>query len=309
MAKQKTSSTVRMRRVVQTVFLLLFLYLFLQTAFHAGGTAGRGIDFFFDIDPLVLLTVWLGGHAAATALLFSLITVAVTLVFGRWFCGWVCPFGALNNLVSSWRGATAKQKIETGGYTGWQHAKYYVLLAVLLAAIVGANLAGWIDPFSFFYRSMTLAIFPAVNAGLQHFFDLIYRWSPGLAAVTTEPIYRLLRHYFLTLGQPHYFWSMIFGVLFGGVIALNFYRARFWCKYICPLGALLGFIGKNPVLRLKTDPALCNNCQICVSDCQGAAKTGGETWKPSECMYCWSCQSNCPSEAISFKFEIPGGKK
>jgi len=310
MAKQKSSSAVRLRRVVQTVFLLLFLYLFLQTAFHAGGTAGKGIDFFFDIDPLVLLTVWLGGHVAAAALLFSLITAGITLIFGRWFCGWVCPFGALHNLVSSWRGATTKQKIETGGYTRWHHAKYYVLIAVLIAAIVGANLAGWIDPFSFFYRSMTMAVFPAINAGLQHFFDLIYRWSPGFAAVTTEPLYRLLRRYLLTLGQPHYFWSMMFGVLFGGVVALNFFRARFWCKYVCPLGALLGFIGKNPVLQLKTDPALCGDCKLCLVDCQGGANPNGQApWKASECMYCWNCQSVCASSAISFKFEVPGGKK
>jgi polyferredoxin len=312
MAKQKTSRTVWLRRVVQTVFLLVFLYLFLQTAFHAGGTAGKGIGFFFDIDPLVLLTVWLGGHAAAAALLFSLITAAVTLVFGRWFCGWICPFGALHNLVSSWRGGTNKQKIDSGGYTGWHRTKYYVLIAVLIAAIVGANLAGWIDPFSFFYRSMTMAVFPAVNAGLQHFFDWIYRWNPGIGSarltLVTEPLYRFLRHYFLTLGQPRYFWSMLFGMLFGGVIALNFFRARFWCKYICPLGALLGLTGKNPVLQLKTDPALCNNCRICVTDCQGGARNGGEAWKPSECMYCWSCQSACPSDAISFKFEIPGAK-
>jgi polyferredoxin len=314
MAKQKSSSTVRLRRVVQTVFLLLFLYLFLQTAFHAGGTAGKGVAFFFDIDPLVLLTVWLGGHAAAAALLFSLITAAVTLIFGRWFCGWLCPFGALHNLMSSWRGGTNKQKIDASGYTRWQHTKYYVLIAVLIAAIVGANLAGWIDPFSFFYRSMTMAIFPAVNAGLQHFFDWIYRWNPGIGSVRltliTEPIYRLLRHYFLTLGQPRYFWSMTFGVLFGGVIALNFFRARFWCKYICPLGALLGFIGKNPVLQLKTDPALCGDCKLCLADCQGGANPNGKApWKASECMYCWNCQSVCPSDAISFKFEIPGGKK
>jgi len=314
MAKQKTSLYVGLRRLAQTVFLLLFLFLFLQTAFHSGNTGVRGQNFFFNIDPLLLLTVWLGGHAAAAALLFSLITLGVTLVFGRWFCGWLCPFGALHTLLSSWRGGTNKSKIDAGGYSRWQKSKYYILFAVLIAAVVGANLAGWLDPFSFFYRSMTMAVFPAVNAGLQHFFDLIYRLNPGFGSVrltaVSEPIYRWLRYYLLSIGQPHYFWSMVFGVLFGAVIALNFFRARFWCKYIYPLGALLGVAGKNPVVRLKTDPELCHDCKLCLVDCQGGANPNGEAnWNPSECMFCLNCQSECPSNAVSFQFEIPRDKK
>jgi len=314
MAKQKTSLPVRLRRLLQTVSLLAFLYLFLETAYHAAGVAMGHVDFYFNMDPLVLAIMWLGGHAAAVALLLSLITVAVTLVFGRWFCGWFCPFGALHNLMSSWRGGTKKQKLETGGYGPWHNSKYYVLIALLLAALLGANLAGWIDPFSFFYRSMTLAVFPAINAGLQHFFDLIYRLNPGVGSVrltaVSEPVYRWLRSYFLTLGQPHYFWSMVFGVLFGAVIALNFFRARFWCKYICPLGALLGFIGKNPVVRLKTNPDLCGDCKLCLVDCQGGANPNGRApWKASECMFCMNCQSSCPSNAITFNFEVPRGEK
>jgi polyferredoxin len=310
---KKTSQWVWLRRTLQTVFVLLFLYLFLQTAFNAASAAAGRVDFYFNMDPLVLVTVWLGGHAAAAALLLSLITVGVTLIFGRWFCGWFCPFGALHNLVSNWRGGSKKERLQAGGYSPWQRSKYYVLIVLLIAALVGANLAGWLDPFSFFYRSMTMAVFPAVNAGLQHFFDLIYRLNPGVGSVrltaVSEPVYRWLRYYFLTLGQPHYFWSMVFGVLFGVVIALNFYRARFWCKYICPLGALLGVVGKNPLLRLKVDPDFCGNCRLCLVDCQGGANPNGEAaWKPSECMFCLNCQSNCPSDAIRFKFEIPGAK-
>ena len=144
-SKNKTAWFVRLRWAAQTIFMLLFLWLFFQTAFHAGSTAGRGVDLFFDLDPLALLSVWVGGHAAAAAMLFSLITLAVTFIFGRWFCGWFCPFGALHNLVSSWRSGTASAKVKTGGFSHWQHSKYFVLLAVLVAALVGANLVGLLD--------------------------------------------------------------------------------------------------------------------------------------------------------------------
>jgi polyferredoxin len=309
--KDKTSLFVKLRRTAQTIFMLLFLYLFLQTAFHPGDVANGHTDFFFNLDPLVLLTVWLGGHAAASALLLSLITVVVTLIFGRWFCGWFCPFGALHNFFSSLRGGSLKEKIKDGGYSAGQKTKYYILILLLVAAVVGANLAGWLDPFSVFYRSMTMAVFPAVNAGVQHFFDFIYRVNPGIGSVrltaVSEPIYRWLRYYLLAIGQPHYFWSMVFGVLFGVVVVLNFFRARFWCKYICPLGALLGTVGKNPLLRLKVDAEKCHDCNVCLVDCQGGADpNGGINWKASECMYCLNCQSGCPSDAVTFQFEIPG---
>ncbi|MDB9823177.1 4Fe-4S binding protein [Deltaproteobacteria bacterium] len=308
MAKNKTSSTVWLRRVTQTVFLLLFFYLFLLTAYRPDNVAGGPVTLFFDFDPLIMLTVWLGGHAVASALLLSLITLGATLIFGRWFCGWVCPFGALHNLFTSMRKVKASQKIKTGGYSVWQKTKYYILIAVLVGAFFGANLAGWLDPFSFFFRSMAVAVFPAVNAGLQGFFQWMYEVDPIKLSVLTEPIYNVLRQYFLAFDQPHYFWGMLLGTLFGVIIALNFFRSRFWCRYICPLGALLGLFGKNPTIRLNVDPEKCNDCSVCVMDCLGGADPQSTaSWKPSECFFCWNCHSGCPQEAISFKFQVPGG--
>lgn len=310
MAKKKTSSTVWLRRLTQTVFLLLFLYLFLLTAYHPENVTGGPVTLFFDFDPLVMLTVWLGGHAVTSALFLSLITLGATLIFGRWFCGWICPFGAVHNLFTSMRGAKAKEKIKIGGYSVWQKAKYYVLIVILVGALFGANLAGWLDPFSFFYRSMAISVFPLVNAGLRGFFQWMYEVNPIKLSAVTEPIYGVLRQYFLAFDQPHYFWGMLFGILFGVIIALNFFRARFWCRYICPLGGLLGFFGKNPTVRLKIDPAKCNDCSLCVMDCLGGADPQKEdTWKPSECFFCWNCHSGCPTDAISFQFQVPGGNK
>jgi polyferredoxin len=309
-SKNTTSLFVKLRRTTQTVFMLLFLYLFLQTAFHPGDVAQRQAGFFFNLDPLVLLTVWLGGHVVASAMLLSLITVVVTLLFGRWFCGWFCPFGALHNFFTSLRGGTKKAKIQDGGYSSNQKIKYYVLIGLLIAALCGANQAGWLDPFSFFFRSMSMAVFPAINAGLQHFFNLIYRVNPGIGSVrltaVSESVYRWLRYYFLTIGQPHYFWSMVFGLLFGAVVALNFFRGRFWCKYICPLGALLGVIGKNPLVRLHTNLDKCHDCKLCLAECQGGADPNGQAgWKPSECFFCMNCQSECNTDALSFDIEVP----
>jgi len=195
--KQKTSWIVWLRRLTQTGFFLLFCYLFLQTVYHPINLAGRGVTFFFNLDPLVALNSWLASHVLVGAMLLSLVTLSVTLVCGRWFCGWVCPFGALHNFFTSLRGGPAKQKLEAGGYHPWQKAKYYVLVAFLVAALLGADVVGWLDPFSFFFRSLTTAIYPAINKALVAVFTWVYDANPGVGAVrltlVTETVYRFMR--------------------------------------------------------------------------------------------------------------------
>ncbi len=313
MAK-KTSWIVWARRVVQTFFLILFFYLVVQTTFHPINQTGGWVTFFFELDPLILLASWIGTHKIISSLLLSLVTLAVTLVIGRWFCGWVCPFGALHHFFSGLRGGRLKEKMESGGYTRWQKSKYYIVVFFLVSALLGFNLAGWLDPFSFFYRSTTIALYPSVQAAIQGIFGWIYQADPALGewhlTSISEPPYEVLRRYFLVLEQPHYFWTLLIGILFGVVVGLNFFRARFWCRYICPLGALLGVVGKNPSLRLVKNEDACHDCRICLPDCQGAAEPqshGG--WKPAECFYCWNCESKCPSDAITFRFEVPRESK
>ncbi len=313
MGTKKTAWAVWLRRATQAGFLVLFFHLFLQTTYHPINETGKGVDLFFEIDPLVMTTVWLAAHTIVAVLLFSIITLALTFVFGRWFCGWICPLGTLHNLATSVRDVKVKQKLQQGGYSRWQRSKYYLLAGFLGAALVGSNTVGWLDPICFLYRSTATAIYPVLNLGIQKLFGWIYRADPGAGKVrltaVTEPVYEVLRRTFLAVEQPHYFWGLMIGLLFGMALAVNLFRARFWCRYVCPLGALLGITGKNPLVRIATDPASCNDCRLCTADCQGGADPqGGVSWKPAECFYCLNCRSSCPSDAISVRFEVPGKK-
>jgi len=309
--KSKTSPVVWLRRAVQTAFLLLFLYLFLETAFHDGNVVGKGVTLFFDFDPLVLLVTWLGTLKVPASLWLALVTVAVTLLLGRWFCGWVCPFGVLHNAFSRLRKQSVRVKLDRDAYSPHQRWKYYLLVALLVGVLVGVNVSGWLDPFSFFYRALATAVYPSANYGLQELFTWFYDKNPGVGparvTVISEPIYNFLRGRLINPDlQPQYQWGLLIGAIFVAIVGLNFWRPRFWCRYICPLGALLGLVGKNPALRLKQNPELCNDCRLCVADCPGAANpqmTDG--WKPSECFYCWNCRSACPHGALSFGFQIP----
>ena len=146
MAKNKTSSFVWVRRLSQTAFLLLFLYLFVLTAYHPGNETSGPVTLFFNMDPLLLFTVWLGGHAVASAFLLSFITLGLTLIFGRWFCGWVCPLGTLQHLVSWVAAPRKRRRFDVNRYRPWFALKYVVLTVLLTLAAAGANHLGWLDP-------------------------------------------------------------------------------------------------------------------------------------------------------------------
>jgi polyferredoxin len=314
MAGRKVRWPVWLRRSSQTGFFLLFLYLFLQAEYRPVNETGNHVKLFFQWDPLILASSWLSSHQILSGLLFSLITLGVTALIGRWFCGWICPFGALHNLLTSLRTQRAKDQIGTGGYSRWQKTKYYLLTALLVAALLGINLIGWLDPFSVLYRSMVTVIYPSANDGVKSLFGWIYQTDPGMGkfrvTAVSEPVYDFLRRTVLANTQPHFYGTVLIAVLFLAVVLLNLYRARFWCRYICPLGAMLGIAGKNPLIQIKRNEELCNNCRLCVADCQGGANPDTvQGWKPSECYYCYNCQSACPKRAISFTFHVPGGER
>src|SRR5512143_1680441 len=118
------------RRITQGLFLLLFLFLFIQTESKGNDELGYPVRLFLDFDPLILVTTLLSAHAAAKAFTLSVITVIMTLIFGRVFCGWVCPLGTLNNIVGSIR------KIRPAHlYAKGYRVKYYILIAVLASAV------------------------------------------------------------------------------------------------------------------------------------------------------------------------------
>lgn len=92
-----------LRRLSQGLFLLLFFYLFLQTESKGFDELGYPVKVFLDFDPLIFLSILLSSRTVIKLFYLSLITIILTIIFGRVFCGWVCPLGTLNNIVSTLR--------------------------------------------------------------------------------------------------------------------------------------------------------------------------------------------------------------
>ena len=308
MKRSRHSPVVWLRRSLQLASLLAFCWLFLETAYHPINRMGSHVALFFQLDPLVLLTVWLGAHTVAAGLWLAMVTVAATLLLGRVFCGWVCPLGTVHTIVSALRGAKLKERRAVGGYSPWQRAKYLVLVAIVGAALCGINAAGWLDPLSLLYRSLATALYPASSSATRTAFTRLYEANPGIgpvrATAVSEPVYQVLRRHVLPLEQPHYAGGLVIGIIFFSLVALDLRRSRFWCRYLCPLGGLLGIVGTNPVLRVVRDRSSCDGCGICRAECHGGADPDGD-WRPSECVYCCNCRARCPRQSIRIRLGLP----
>jgi MauM/NapG family ferredoxin protein len=304
------SAVVWARRLIQGFCLALFLYLLLGTRTRGEEDLGEAPQLFFDLDPLALVGTWIAAHAVPVALLASLSVLALTLVFGRVFCGWICPMGTVHAMGSWFRSGSKKALIESEAWTRWQRGKYYFLITLLVMALFGVSWIGFLDPFSFLYRSTVVALLPATQDAVEDGSTVVYHTDPHLGPFhltsLTEPVYRFFRDRFVVVQNSAYSGSALVFLLFVAAVLLNLYRKRFWCRYICPLGALLGVFSQRPLFRLETQADSCIDCGLCHVDCQGAAapdRPGRQL--PAECFVCWNCVPHCKSEAIRFRFVSP----
>ncbi len=285
------------RRLTQALFLLLFLFLFIQTESKGNDELGYPVRLFLDFDPLILVTTLLSAHAVAKAFLLSVITVVITVLLGRVFCGWICPLGTLNNLAGSIR------RSRPAGTNPARHRfKYYILIAIVASAVFTLQPAGIMDPLSLLIRSFSVSVYPLFNYGVRSVFDTIYNANPIGVASLTEPVYGVLKKSVLSFEQSLYRQSVFIGTIFFAVLGLNLIEKRFWCKYLCPLGALLGILSRGSLLKRSVSEE-CTSCGACAAACQGnASPEAKEHWRETECLVCRNCDDICPQNAVTFGF-------
>jgi polyferredoxin len=278
----------RLRRLSQTLFLGLFGVLLWKTEFRGSFQPDElafrlpyPVRAFLETDPLIAIANALSTHALYRGLLWSLAVLIPTLFLGRAFCGWVCPFGTLNHLVSNIRSErkAGRQRIASNRYKPWQTYKYYLLFALLVAAFLGSALAGILDPIALTVRSLALSILPSSNYAL---------------------------HAVLGFKQAYYRQSFVLGAIFIAILVLNLRITRFWCRALCPLGALLGLASRWSILGLEKHPAHCEDCNRCLLHCQGGDDPiPGAPWRKAECLLCMNCVADCPEGGIQFRFLPP----
>jgi MauM/NapG family ferredoxin protein len=258
------------RRIYQAVFFGLFLYLVLATT--AALIGGHPVEWFLGLDPLVSLSTALAAQTLTVALAWAVPLVVLTLVFGRFFCGWLCPMGSLHHLFS-WIGKLRRvpDRVALNRPRPAYRLRYLILIVLVGMAVLGSNQVGWLDPIAFTWRAFATVIIPAVD-------------NP------TGGAYQGVRAFHA---------STVIAALFVAALSLNLFIPRLYCRLLCPLGGLLGLLARFSLFRLHKDPALCKDCTACGADCQGAADPQG-TLQVSECMLCLNCVYGCPRGGIRY---------
>jgi MauM/NapG family ferredoxin protein len=261
------SWTTRARVLYQALFLGVFVWLL---AGLAGGDP-RTLPFtaFFHGNPLASAAVVLSSATLPSALVWGAALVVVTIVFGRVFCGWVCPLGSLQQLAS-WilSPRTRRESLKVNRYRRWFSIKYYLLAGLLVAALGGTVQTGLLDPLSTLARGLASGLWPVLPGGRE----VPGGWIAGLALLT--------------------------------IVLASRWIPRLFCRALCPLGALLGVFARFSLFRISRQGDACSTCTLCTFACQGADEPLSEH-RAGECHVCLNCTTSCPDGAIRYRFLGP----
>ena len=305
------------RRVSQAFFLGLFVYWLTQTTFRGDFASdatsairlNQPVEGFLLANPYLALVTLFSTHALYAGLAYSLSVLLLTLVFGRAFCGWICPFGTLHHLLSFvspsalLKGATRVRKNQ---YSPYQRVKFFLLIFFLAAALTGSALGGLFDPICIAVRGIGLGVLPALQYIATRFFDFLTATNLPVLQQVSDSAQSFLGSEVWAPEQPHFHQTWLILVVFVALLALNRVIPRFWCRALCPLGALLGFFSRFAFFGMEKDHSKCTDCNLCMVNCQGGDNPqGGVKHEQQECHLCFNCEPACPEDVIKFKF-FPG---
>jgi ferredoxin len=290
------------RRIIQTTSLLLFVTLFLFVCWPYSARPKKGIavstdnmlenvdevpwpshyadnlvrkevipaEIFLAIDPLVSLSTAIAARSWVWSLVSASAILLVCVLIPRGFCGYLCPLGTTIDLFD-WTISSRFRRFRVADDGWWVHIKYYLLAGTLLAAVCGVLVSGFFSAIPVITRAMLFIVDP-LQSGLLRGWHLIPTFNAG---------------------------HVISIFMFVAVLCLGFMRPRFWCKYVCPSGALFSIGNLFRATERKVESS-CINCNKCVEICPFDAIKPDFTTRTLDCTMCQSCAGVCPTHAIKF---------
>jgi MauM/NapG family ferredoxin protein len=290
----------RIRQGTQVLSLLLFISLFIYA--NAQRPQRFWGDLFSRLDPLLMLAASLGGKVLLGGLLLAGLTLLLTLLFGRVWCGWLCPLGTVLEWLAPRQARRSRPKAPP---ESWRAAKYLLLFAIVVAALLGSQALIFTDPITILNRTLATAVWPALRFAVVHVEAFLYQFRPlwgPLDAVHGAVIQPLFQEV-----QPVFSLGVLTALLFVGLVALNWWAERFWCRYLCPLGGFLGLLSKLSLVRREVNDA-CTQCVRCTHSCPTGTIDPNDGYRsdPAECIVCYDCLTDCTRGSISFRWQLPG---
>lgn len=258
----------RLRQLVQYLALALFLYLFVRTTREGGSPIP--VDLFARLDPLLALNTMLAARRAIPTFAPAIITVLATLALGRVWCGWICPLGTVLDLFGT--------NVREGIPDRFRQVKYFLLFVVIAAALLASLPLMWLDPITILECPLAGAIYPAILGGI----------ATSAASSVSQPPQPVV--YPILLALPLVI-----------ILALNLVARRFWCRYLCPLGALVALLSEFSWLKRFVADS-CPKCKQCVPQCpMDTISEEDFSSDPGECLQCFNCHARCEVASLTFK--------
>ena len=188
----------------------------------------------------------------------------ITILLGRFFCGWMCAFGSMGDLISALSHRLFKHRFRMPEKADRVlKTVKYGLLAFLIVAVwsLGAGAFKSSNPWDVFGLLFTPGRMP----------DIAY------VATTLVPGLILLL----------------------AIIAASFFVDRFFCRYLCPLGAIFAIVSRLRIIGIKKPRAGCGKCRICTAACpMGIPLYKKDAWRSGECINCFACTEACPRKNV-----------
>ncbi len=197
-------------------------------------------------------------------LAYALMMLVLTLLLGRFFCGWICPLGTVNDMIVSLR----RKKIDQAPtYKHLRRVKFILLACLLLSAIFGMQLAWLFDPIALFARFISLNFIPGITFLADKSFIFLIKTLHIRGALVD--FYYSLSSSILGIKVAYFAHSLGILFIFVFILGLALWITRFWCRFLCPLGAMYALVARYSLLGRNVRD--CTHCNICKNRCRMGA--------------------------------------
>jgi MauM/NapG family ferredoxin protein len=282
------------RRACQFIFLSLFIYILWSTTYPLSGLLPP--ETFFKFNPLIMLVTSISERLILAGIVFSLVMLFLTLIFGRFFCGWVCPLGTMIDIAGYFN--KERRQFTDAQNKDLRKPKFLILAAVIISGVFGLQIAWILDPVVISARFVSLNLIPTVTLLVNRSFEVLIK-ALGLYGWLYD-LYRGLQTSFLEVKIRFFSHSIVIFLFFYAIIVAAVYLKRSWCRSLCPLGAFYSLFARTAFLKRKVEK--CTRCMKCKSDCRMGAIKDGLDYVQGECVLCMDCVYDCPQHSTSFVF-------